>query len=225
MHYAVARGLPNRTLAGAIEVTAGRYVLLTRSLVPDACAPAPLLPAPLVAQLQALPVGNTVELSWTTRNECNVSNYLLERSANGQTWQSVATLAPTAPGATYRRIDTQPFPGLSYYRVQVVLSDGQGMPAAPVPVRSGASVARFSLYPNPSITSDIKIEYNATAAGDLVVYIYDALGRYHGGQRLRLAQSGLNIVPLSLNKLRPGWYALRWKTDDDTGTAPFVKLE
>ncbi|KAA9331407.1 matrixin family metalloprotease [Hymenobacter busanensis] len=226
MHYAVASGQNQRQLNAARDVAGGRTVLLTRSFVANACEPAPMQPAPLVAPLQAQATPNkTVTLSWTTRDECNVQSYVLERSADGQTWQTVAQVPAASPASTYTRIDTQPLSDLSYYRLRVVLaSDGASLPAPAVLVQAEAD--EFSVFPNPVRGATVQLLYKASGPGDVVVRLYDAIGRYRFGQRLTATQAGLNklILPLP-NGLRAGWYAMRWEGNGRKGVVPLLKID
>ncbi|GAA4378797.1 hypothetical protein GCM10023186_15670 [Hymenobacter koreensis] len=229
MHFAVANGQNQRTLNRDSDINGGRTILRTRSFVADACGPAPMQPAPLVGALQSVVnEGAGVRLTWVTRDECNVQSFVLERSADNQTWQTVAQVPATPPAATYSRFDSQPLPGLSYYRLRVVLAtDGESLAAPSVPVRAqGGSARAFQVFPNPTAGATVQLEYVATAPGDLVVRFYDAVGRYRGGQRLQVQQVGLNQLSITLPaNLRAGWYALRWEGPDQKGTLPIIKLE
>ncbi|WP_400192569.1 matrixin family metalloprotease [Hymenobacter sp. B81] len=228
LHYAIGRGQTQRQLDPASDVAGGRTVLLTRSLVPDACGPGPMLPAPLNGQLLARVDAGGVALSWETRDECNVQAFVVERSADARSWQTLASVRAAAPGgqAGYGSNDAQPLPGLSYYRLLVELTDGTRLPAAPVAVRAGAAAVDFAVYPNPVAGREVQLEYQAPATGDLIVRVYDALGRYHGGQRLAVQQTGLSLLTFSLPAgLKAGWYALRWEAAGRGGTVPLLKVE
>jgi hypothetical protein len=70
----------------------------------------------------------------------------------------------------------------------------------------------------------LKLQYPAGADGTVVFRVYDALGR-----RVRVlnmtVSAGLNILPLNLPNLSPGFYVLHWlDAQGKTGSRPFVRL-
>lgn len=225
MHYAVGRGQVARQLNPARDVRGG-YAVQLRSLAPVSCGPAPELPAPLTAQLAAQAQGGQVQLSWTSAGECNGTAFAVERSADAQTWTRLTQL-PTTGAGSYGYTDAQPQRGtVNYYRLQVLLPNGLALPAAPVGIRPEGGGPALAVFPNPATGSTLTLEYDAPAATDaLEVRLYDAIGRYYGGQRLVVPQSGINTLRFGLPTLRAGWYVLRWDDGSRHGAAPFVRVE
>lgn len=226
MHYAVARGQVTRQLNFARDVRGG-YAAQLLSLASVSCGPTPELPAPLISQLTAEVQNGQVQLSWTAGNECSGTAFQLERNISGQ-WRLLSQQANTSGGAgttTYRLTDVQPLGAdVTYYRVRVLLANGLALPAAPVGVRATDSGPTLAIFPNPATGTSVMLEYNAPAASEqLEVRIFDAIGRYYGGRRLTVPQSGINTLPLALPTLRPGWYVLRWDDGGRHGTVPFVR--
>ncbi|GAB2946977.1 hypothetical protein GCM10027048_09990 [Hymenobacter coalescens] len=223
MHFAVARGQVNRQLNPGRDVRAG-YAVQLRSLAAPTCGPAPAQPAPLTAAVEVRADAGRVQLSWPTRGECNVQAFVVERSSDADTWTQLAQV-PATGAASYSYTDTQPPGGLLYYRLQVQLANQLRLPTAPVGVRVEPGVP-FAVFPNPASGSIIGLEYFAPAASnELEVRIYDAAGRYYGGQRLTVPQAGINTLSLALPVLSAGWYVLRWNDGDRSGAAPFVRVE
>lgn len=224
MHYAIARQQVNRQLNFGRDVLGG-YSVQLRSVAPPICGPAPELPAPLTAPLTALATDGRVALSWPSSTECNVQAFAVERSPNGQSWTRLTQLPATGAG-TYSYTDAQPPGGLVYYRLQVLLGNQLALPTPPAAVRPGGGGPVFALFPNPATGPVIGLEYNAPAASTgLVVRVYDAVGRYYGGQRLTVPQAGINTLSLALPELRAGWYLLRWNDGVQQGAVPFVRVE
>ena len=222
MHYAVARGQNTRRLSLTSEVTGGRRVLRELSFRPQGCGGLPLLPAPLTSF--AVPAANVPTFRWTTRDECNLLSFVIERSLGGDTtaWQVLATQGPGNATGTYTFTDPQPAPGLRYYRIGLVRADGSRDYAAPQLVNTG-SITAAALFPNPVVGNDLYFQYPAAATGTLTLRIVDAVGR-----ALRrssgLVSPGLNVLPVGTDGLRPGLYILRW-TDGQgqEGSQKFVK--
>ncbi|RZK62172.1 MAG: matrixin family metalloprotease, partial [Hymenobacter sp.] len=106
MHYAVAAGATLRVLDPASDVAGGRLVLRTRSFRNRGCGGPAMLPAPLTA-LAISAVGAGPAATFSTRDECFVNGFVLERSAGldttaaGAGWQAVATANAGAARGQY----------------------------------------------------------------------------------------------------------------------------
>ena len=221
MHYAVARGQVSRQISPISDVAGGRLVLRTRSFPAHGCGPAAMLPAPLVT---ASATGTDVQ--WTTRDECFVQSFVVERATGDTTrWETLTTVPAGAPGNTYAYRDAQAPTGLHYYRLRLLRPDGPDDTTAPLPATSDAAALQGLLvYPNPVSEERLQLQYTATTAGTLTLYVYDALGRYHQGLRYQ-TRPGLNPFSLDVAALRPGWYLIRWRDNTNRkGTTRFVRL-
>jgi len=73
------------------------------------------------------PAGQSeVVLSWATTFESNGQYFLVQRSADGQTFNTFDTVAAAANAAsTYNALDPSPFPDSDYYRLEAVFLDGR----------------------------------------------------------------------------------------------------
>ena len=117
MHFGVAAGANLRTLDPASDVAGGRLVLRTRSYRNRGCGGPALLPAPLTG-LTAASSGASV--AFTTRNECFLNGFVLERSqgadttAAGAGWAAVASAAAGQASGQYSLTDASPHAGLRY---------------------------------------------------------------------------------------------------------------
>ncbi|WP_167856983.1 IPT/TIG domain-containing protein [Hymenobacter aquaticus] len=224
LFYGVGRGRSNRALS-ANDRAGGRFVVRNRSFVPAGCGPGPMLPAPLV-RLAAAYLGSAgAEVTWTTQDECLLSNFLVERAADTTAWQPVATVAAGAAANTYRVVDSQPLAGVSYYRLRLRRPDGVIDNAAPLLVKDntvGDQVVQ--IYPNPVDGSQLRFLYTGATNGNLSVFVYDALGR--GCKAIGIdTRAGFNVRSIDVSQLHPGWYVLRWRDPAGRmGTVPFVKV-
>ena len=212
MHYAVARGQNTRFLNPVSDVAGGRQVLRTRSFRNLGCGGPALLPAPLVRFGAEYAASSGVTLSWATRDECFLSSFVVERSADADTtdWQRVGTVAARPPAAQYQLVDAAPLGGLHYYRLRLLRPDGSLDNVAPVLLTTNGS--EFSIFPNPVTGSQLLLQYPAGAAGNVVFRYYDVLGRRAQAPQVLAVPAGLNIVPLNVAALVPGLYILQWQT-------------
>jgi hypothetical protein len=110
------------------------------------------LPVELIG-FEAIAVGSRVDLFWTTASELHNDYFLLERSPDAQTWESVGTIpgiGTSSQKQDYGYSDLAPLRGLSYYRLTQVDTDGKHTISdmRSVVVRPEES---FVLYPNPAM--------------------------------------------------------------------------
>ncbi|WP_375416299.1 matrixin family metalloprotease [uncultured Hymenobacter sp.] len=220
MHFGVARGQNTRRLDPASDVAGGRLVLRRRSFVNRGCGRPPMLPAPLTAlDLTALSAVPT--LSWSTKDECFLADFVVERSLSGDTlaWQALATLPAGRADGRYTFADPQPAAGLHYYRLRLRRPDGtlNGTLDSTAPLAFSAEVLAEGpqLFPNPVAGNELRFLYPASEAGRLIFVFYDELGRYHRAVATPL-RAELNVLSLSVAGLRPGFYVLTWR-DPQTG--------
>ena len=110
MHFGVTRGRNTRTLNPASEVAGGRQVLRVRSFRDLGCGGPALLPAPLVGLAAQFVPATGVVLTWATRDECFLTNFVVERSLAADTlaWEAIGTVAPRPPAAQYQFADARP---------------------------------------------------------------------------------------------------------------------
>lgn len=70
--------------------------------------------------------GNVSRLSWTTAQELNSREFVIERSSNGSSWAAIGTLGAAGNSSTainYNFIDANPAKGLNFYRIKMVDMD------------------------------------------------------------------------------------------------------
>ena len=228
MHYAIGSGANTRTINAASDIAGGRLVLRTRSFVAPVCNPVPMLPAPLTAVAASSLGGGGMQLTWSTRDECFLQTaqaFVIERAADTTAWRALATVPAGASTNSYAYVDAQPLPGLAYYRLRVRRPDGSLDNVVPLAVTDDALAATdLQLYPNPLRDGLLRLWYTGTTAGNLTLYFYDAIGRYHGGYAISHG-TGLNQLTLAVDNLRAGLYLVRWHDESGRrGTSRLVKL-
>lgn len=121
--------------------------------------PVPANPLPIeLLYFNAKPENKSVTLNWATATERNNAFFTVERSADGNQFESIATIEGTGDSYEikfYETIDNNPLSGTSYYRLRQEDFDGsfQYSSIATVTFRTGAR-ENFSFYPNP-VTSTL----------------------------------------------------------------------
>ncbi|MCC3154357.1 T9SS type A sorting domain-containing protein [Hymenobacter sp. BT770] len=224
MHYSIARGQNTRTLSTSSDIAGGRQVLRVRSFKSLGCSNQPMLPAPLTSFSAKYEKATGVTLTWTTRDECFLNNFVVERSVGSDTttWKRLGVVA-TRPGGQYQFFDAQVPGGLLYYRLRLTRPDGSLDNVAPALLSTEGTSAAVVVFPNPATEDQLQVQYPATLEGTVVFRFYDSVGR-----RIRTTSiatvAGLNILPLNIAGLRPGFYVLRWRdAQGNTGSRKFVR--
>ncbi|MBF9222880.1 T9SS type A sorting domain-containing protein [Hymenobacter ruricola] len=112
------------------------------------------LPVELV-KFDAKRTKTTVTCTWATASEKNNARFVVERSANGETFAAIGTVegSGSSTGAhSYSFVDARPLAGTAYYRLRQVDKDGTAA-YSPVVTVEGAAAAEptaISAVPNPS---------------------------------------------------------------------------
>lgn len=97
------------------------------------------------------PTIRTVVVRWTAANEIDNAYFVVEQSADGQTFADIGTVNGRGAGAAiaaYEFTDANPFPGVSYYRLRQVDYDGQQTFSGIRTVRFASE--KIAVHPNPS---------------------------------------------------------------------------
>lgn len=145
-----------------------------------ATAPCMILPVSFVsfkAQYQA--AGNTVTVSWSTAQEQDASEFVVERSADGNTWTTVARIPATGNSNTtnnYQVKDLQPQKGTNLYRIKQVDIDGRFLYTGVTGIRTSGKSAYFKVFPNPS-EGTVFINADVETAAPVSISVTDVSGR------------------------------------------------
>ncbi|MCI1186358.1 T9SS type A sorting domain-containing protein [Hymenobacter sp. DH14] len=180
-------------------------------LVP-ACRP---LPVELVIFTASLTSRQGVALHWVTASEKNSQSFVIERSADGEIFKTVRTVAAAGTSSartTYDQTDEQPLFGTSYYRLRQVDTDGTTAFSPVQLIRLGSANAEgLAVYPGHEAQQWVVSSGLPTAvlaSGPASVRVFDALGRSQpaaatpdGSQPGRWA--------LDMRLLPPGMYIVR----------------
>ena len=178
---------------------------------PESCALSScVLPVELIS-FTGKAENNMVKLEWATAIETNSDYFLVERSADGYNFETLATVKGAGNSSditAYEYIDENPLYETVYYRLRQVDLNGNyeysGMIATELEGRNN-----FTIYPNPGENA-ITVNFTAARVGDADIIITDILGRTEFYQKECLAE-GRNSVFLDLSSIRHGAYFITIK--------------
>jgi hypothetical protein len=166
------------------------------------------------------------QLYWQTQNENNSSYFELQRSSDGNSFETIATI--TAKGNTtndYQNTDDLFFykHSLVYYRLKMVDINGSFKYSAAVAIKLGAAIkANIKAWPLP-FTGNLNIEFYSDEAMPVKITLYNVAG----SNVLALnsnAKKGTNTISLyQAQTLPPGTYLLTISNSTKVETIKVIK--
>ncbi len=168
---------------------------------------------------------NVVDLTWITKNEDNMSHYDVERSVDGENYELVSrvkAIGNTNYETQYLVEDTNPFPGVNYYRIKMNDFDGRDKYSQLKTVNIlDNDYDILTVFPNP-VTSMTEIIFNSYSKEDATLLITDASGKELTHQEIPVTKGG-NKLKLDLNGYENGIYFVTIFTKYKTHRAKVVK--
>ena len=165
-----------------------------------------VLPIELIG-FEATQLNNEIKLQWTTENERNNSYFIIEKSYNGASFDSMGRVNTQAPNGnsnlylTYETFDKKPGIGTIYYRLKQVDRNGGAKFFKIISVNTNEKIQPFT-FPNPT-NGHIYINVPSDYIGS-TISICDQMGRIVFFQKI--TESNLNTLDLTL--IESGVYAL-----------------
>jgi|GEM_PF-1092398 len=157
-------------------------------------------------------LGNSVGLSWKTAAETNNDYFTVERSADGNNWETVTTVKGAGNSSTlktYNALDTDPYTGVSYYRIrQTDLGGGSKLSATKAVKLVKVKEGQLLLYPNPAVN---QLTIKADANSIKTVKVYNMAGQDMSSLVKIINRSNTSIV-LDLSGLARGAYSIQTNT-------------
>jgi hypothetical protein len=126
---------------------------------------ASLNPLPvLFADVKAYEKNNGVQIEWSNLTERDLVNYVVERSANGQSFTGISEQLPRSnqnDKESYTSFDASPLAGANFYRIKVQEISGKIIYSKILKVTIGVAAKGFTLYPNPVKGNQVTVGINA----------------------------------------------------------------
>ncbi len=151
----------------------------------------------------------TVKVLWTV-NEIGNHFYEVERSANGEKFDKIGTVAASAENGTnhnYIFADTKALNGKIFYRIKQVDKDGHYSYSNIVFVVMDETNSGYTVYPNPTTSNNINLYCNNSSA-NLKIEIFDAIGKMVFAQTKEQTIKG-EIININLSNITKGVYSIR----------------
>jgi len=178
------------------------------------------VPLPVIfSEVNAKETNCKAEITWTTASEKNNRSFVIERSATGDKFSKIGTVAATnnAFGDSYSFIDNSPLKGSSFYRIVQVDNDGKSTTSKVLSLSTNCAAAAIELYPNP--TSGI-VNVKGLQGTNVIKILNIA------GQEVMKAKSETEIHSMKVDGLAPGTYHVQVAKDSEiVFNGKFVKVD
>ncbi len=185
-----------------------------------------LLPDQHVALRTQKGTGKTVHVAWELNNELGNDHYELQRSSNGEIWQTVRNrdAAPdNSRAAIYTYIDNTPDMPVSYYRVKVVKADGPAT-FSEISKVEFKEMSSATVVPNPA-RSFASLMLQSTQAGKGSLQLIDASGRVVVNESIAVVKGPNEYFLSVIQKLSKGMYTIRVVVNDEVMTTSLVVMK
>lgn len=155
-----------------------------------------------------------VKLNWETQTEINSSHFELERSADGVKFDKLGTIAAKglgSPISKYDFDDVLPLSGNNFYRLKQIDQNGSFKYSDIIRVYfAGNAAGSFQVFPNPAEGNNLKLIFKQPVSGNIMVSIYDALGKLSYIKTQTLNSNSLSFS----HNLSPGVYIIKILSDN-----------
>ncbi|OQP47144.1 hypothetical protein A4H97_06445 [Niastella yeongjuensis] len=166
-------------------------------------------PLPMVLGMFTATKNNaTALLQWTTLQETNTREFVIERSSDGIHYEAIGSVPAngnTSSVTKYQFTDKQMATGVNYYRLKTVDIDAKGAYSSVRTLNNSDNDFTISLLPNPATKGMV---YVNTSVNCNRIEIRDAIGRLIKTVHVK----GTNI-PVDIQQLHKGMYFITVVTD------------
>jgi hypothetical protein len=152
-------------------------------------------------------VGDAVVLNWETTLEVKTDHYVIQRSTDGKQFVDIGAVTARGTYYQYKFTDFTPAPGINYYRLKVVDTDGVHSFTRTIAVKIGEiKFELVSVKPIPTM-DNVNVTFNSNTTEELSVEVLNLLGKQMHKINY-IPQVGTNEVTLDLVDLKAGVYFL-----------------
>ena len=171
---------------------------------------------------------NMNSLYWKTSQEINVSNFNIQRSDDGISWVTIASLPAGGNTSTehdYNYSDNGPAVATSLYRIAAVDADGRVKYTGIIRSACSGSVDIWKIWPNP-VKHSAWISIQTVEPGMAAIKIFDGKGSLIRTLYRNLT-NGNNLIELDMQKLTSGMYYIQaeWNNGKQRRSASLIKTD
>ncbi|MGV3540786.1 MAG: T9SS type A sorting domain-containing protein [Rufibacter sp.] len=184
-----------------------------------------------LTKFTATAVASTILLDWATASEINNKEFVVEKSLDARTFETVTAVAgggnSTSP-LSYAAVDSNPTPGTSYYRLKQIDFDGKFEYSKIVSVTyaptTEETIVISSLYPNPfQGHENVQVQLTLPAAAEVQIHVLSLNGNVLSRQTVK-GKTGLQTIAVEeLSRVPGGVYLLKIVSGNQVAVQKIVK--
>lgn len=212
---------------GSMGVTSGTSTVTAAGLTKFSPYVLSALAAPLPVQILSFTAecsGNEAVLKWITASEENNSHFVIEKSANGKEFFSIATVKGAGTSnklKKYQFSDTNPFNGISYYRLKQTDFNDKSEYFDLVALRNCSGNGGLSVYPNP-VHDQLKVDLkNVSEGNECKLIIHDATGKIVYSKKF--VSDAESTISVNTEHFCKGVYYITVINSENTFQSRFIK--
>jgi hypothetical protein len=131
-----------------------------------------------IASVKVVQKNSNIAVEWKVENQSRMQQYEIERSADGNQFTKVGSVAANnSDAATYNWLDEHAASGYNYYRIRSVDVNGQASYSQVVKVQMSAIASAISVYPNPAVNAKVHVQLSNQPAGIYYVRLINPIGQ------------------------------------------------
>jgi hypothetical protein len=167
-----------------------------------------------LADFSVQPDKGRVLIQWSTANEQNNDRFDIERSSDGRTWKTIATVKGNGTSTqthSYQAYDNLPVRGMNYYRIRQYDLNGKSS------VSDIRSIKMFiennsllSVYPNPA-KAVINFSLQNYSGNNVIATLSNSNGRVIHQETIKEMQANTKYTLNIKQQPAPGMYVLQLK--------------
>ncbi len=171
---------------------------------------------------------NAIQLNWWAISGSADMNFEIERSNNGNTFQSIGKVAGsgiTAQLTHYSYDDNIPFATrVNYYRLKEVSNNGNFKYSALVSIKMGNKLKSSVTILSTPVEDKLNVRINSDAATNIQLKVINDLGQLIFSQNGRVVKGDnfIAITAAQLLGLGKGMYTLQVKMNNETMNTKFI---
>lgn len=174
---------------------------------------------------------NAVQLTWQTQTEIGLSNFVVERSEDGETFTEIGTVKASGTSSellTYNFTDNEPINGPAYYRLRIIKENGSYTYSNIVFIEFGGTISSlFYLYPNPVRGSEVSMNVTNLKPDERVICMLSSMaGKRISTEEVNVdPEGGLHLKLALPDNLSAGIYIVTIVTESKTISRKLVVLD
>ena len=168
-------------------------------------------------------INGGIQLDWETASEIDNDYFTIEKSEDGINFEEIFYIngaGTTDNVTTYQYLDEDPINGTNYYRLKQTDYNGTTSFSDVIAVEySIFNPTNILLFPTIA-TSNIQIQLQEVSENDIVVEVFDIMGRK---VKETMINAYYNDLFLNINELHTGHYIVRLTNGNSIITKRFIK--